>query len=206
MRIAVIGATGWLGGTIAREAASRGHEVTAIARHLDDGVRADVTDRKSVLNAVRGHDVVVSAVTDRTSEESRSIIPATAKLLLDVLPEAGVPRLAFVGGGGSLETEPGVRHVDSPHFPPEYKAEALAQARALDILRASHGVDWTYLSPPPVYFDAGEKTGTYRVAGGDAPVVDAQGESRINSGDFAAALVDELESPQFSRTRFTAAY
>ncbi len=34
MRIAVIGAGGWLGGTIAREALSRGIEVTAIHTHM----------------------------------------------------------------------------------------------------------------------------------------------------------------------------
>jgi putative NADH-flavin reductase len=32
------------------------------------------------------------------------------------------------------------------------------------------------------------------------------GESAISSADLAAALVDELERPQFTRRRFTAAY
>jgi NADPH-dependent 2,4-dienoyl-CoA reductase/sulfur reductase-like enzyme len=41
MRIAVIGASGHLGGAVAREALSRGHDVTAIARetHRDANVR-----------------------------------------------------------------------------------------------------------------------------------------------------------------------
>ena len=33
-----------------------------------------------------------------------------------------------------------------------------------------------------------------------------EGESTITSGDLASALLDEVESPRFSRTRFTAAY
>ena len=44
------------------------------------------------------------------------------------------------------------------------------------------------------------------MAGGDEPVIAADGSNRITSGDFAAALVDELEHPQFSRQRFTVGY
>jgi uncharacterized protein len=214
MRIAVIGASGWLGGAIAREAMERGHQVTAIGRHRDrleqlDGAEArtaDTTDLASLVGAIRDHDVVVSAVTDRSTAD-RSIIPATAEALLEAAPAAGVPRVAFVGGGGSLEVESGVRAIDRPDFPEQYRAEAEAQAQALDILRSrGDGLGWTYLSPPPHHLLPGEKKGGYGVQAGDSPVVDEQGESRITAGDFAAAMVDELEQHRFSRRRFTAAY
>jgi putative NADH-flavin reductase len=94
MRIAVIGASGWLGGAIAREALARGHEVTAMGR------------KRGRLEAIEG---------------------------------------------------------------------------------ATTGIG-------------------YEVRGDDRPVVDATGESAITSGDLAAAIVDELEAPQFARRRFTAAY
>jgi putative NADH-flavin reductase len=100
-----------------------------------------------------------------------------------------------------------VRGIDRPDFPAQYRAEAEAQADALAIYRAAgDAVDWTYLSPPPHHLVPGEKTGVYRVQGGDAALTDAQGDSRISAGDFAAALVDELERPRFTRQRFTAAY
>jgi len=214
MRIAVIGGSGWIGGSIAREALRRGHAVTVIGRDSDKLARvagadvavADVTDFEATANAIRGHDVVVSAVTDRSGDD-RSLIPATARMLLEVVPAAGVARLAIVGGGGSLEIEPGVREIDRPEFPAPYKAEAQAQAEALEILRAEgDGVDWTYLSPPPHELVRGEKTGGYRVREGNIAVMDDQGHSRITSGDFAAAMVDELEQHRFSGRRFTAAY
>jgi uncharacterized protein len=214
VKIAVIGASGWLGGAIAREALARGHSVTAIGRSASrlgelEGaavVEADVGDREQLRRALAGHDAVVSSVTDRTTSD-RSIIPRTARTLLEVVPEAGVTRLLVVGGGGSLEVEPGVRGIDRPGFPAQYLDEALAQAEALDVLRSSSSaLDWTYLSPPPHDLVPGEKTGHYRVLGGDRPVVDDQGGSRISSGDFASAAVDELEQPQFIRQRFTAAY
>ena len=211
MHIAVIGASGWLGGLIAREAIARGHTVTAVGRDASrleiPGTRiavADLDDPDSIATAVASADVVVSSVTDRTTDD-RSRIAATVRTLLDVLPRAGVSRVAFVGGGGSLETAPGVRAVDAPTFPGEYKAEALAQADALAILRAHAGPpDWTYMSPPPHYLVPGEKSGRYIVRGGDSPAVNESGESWITAGDFAAAFVDELENDQFPRRRFTA--
>jgi putative NADH-flavin reductase len=214
MRIAVIGGSGWLGGTIAREALSRGHEVTAIARDpvrlgklegID--VRAfDATDADSLPAVIAGHDVVVSAVTDR-SGPGRSMIPDVVRALIVSVPAAGVPRLAVVGGGGSLLAPDGRRFVDDPGFPEQYRTEALAGAEALELLRrAPSELDWTYLSPPPENLADGEKRGGYAVRGDDRPVTNAAGETGIVSGDLAAAMVDELENPQFSRRRFTVGY
>ena len=214
MRIAVIGATGNLGGQIVAEALSRGHEVTAIGRDQErvgaiPGVAtavADVTDPASVESAIPGHDVVVVAVTDRTGPD-RSIIPRTARCMIEVVPRTGVPRVAWVGGGGSLNAPSGGRLVDQPGFPDAYKAEALAQGEALNLFRSSPPeLDWTYLSPPPHNLVPGKKRGGYRVAGGDDPVLDAEGHDEISTGDFASAMVDELEQHRFSRQRFTAGY
>jgi hypothetical protein len=214
MRIAVIGASGWLGGAIAREALSRGHEVTAIARNPErlselDGadVRGfDATDAEGLPAVIAGHDTVVSAVTDRSGPE-RSMIPRVVGALIAAVPAAGVPRLAVVGGGGSLLDGEGRRFIDAPGFPEEYRTEAQAGAEALELLRhAPPELDWTYLSPPPENLIPGEKRGGYTVRGDDRPVTDASGESGITSGDLAAAMVDELEHPQFSRRRFTVGY
>jgi putative NADH-flavin reductase len=135
------------------------------------------------------------------------VIPAAARALVAALPQAGVPRVVVLGGGGSLEAAPGTRFVDLPGFPEQYKAEALAQAEALDILRRDGGaLQWSYISPPPKHLEPGDRRGGYRAAAGDAPVTDGDGESRITSGDLASAVVDELEQPRFTGQRFTAAY
>jgi len=211
MKIAIIGASGWLGSTIAREAIARGHDVTVIGRSADKLTQftgaqiavADLDDPDSIVSAIAGAEVVAAAVTDRSTDD-RSRIPATARTLLELLPRAGVNRLAYVGGGGSLEVEPGRRAVDAEDFPEQYKNEALAQAEALAILRDSDGVEWTYLSPPPHHLVPGDKTGHYRTAAGDTPVTNDAGEAKITSGDFAAAFVDEIENNNYARQRFTA--
>jgi uncharacterized protein len=210
----VVGASGWLGGTIAREALSRGHQVTAIGRDPErlaavEGAQvatADATDVEAIAEAVTDHDVVVSSVTDRSGPD-RSIIPRVASVMIEAVPRAGVPRLAVMGGGGSLLKPDGSRYIDETGFPEQYKAEAVAQAQALALLRAApDSLHWTYLSPPPHTLIPGDKRGSYDVRGDDRPVENGDGESAITSGDLAAAMVDELERPQFSRRRFTAAY
>ena len=217
MRIAVIGASGWIGGEVTREALRRRHQVTAIGRdpsRLADlaaipGCRiasADVRDAAGLADAIAGADAVVVAVTDRTTDD-RSTVPLAAARSLAAAERAGVGRLIFCGGGGSLEVSPGMRAMDAPGFPPQFRAEAAAQAEALALFRDSATtVEWSYSSPPPHHLDRGPRRGGYRAQAGDTPVTDAAGESRISSGDLASAIVDELEQPRFVRRRFTAAY
>jgi hypothetical protein len=214
MRICVVGATGWIGGSVMREALSQGIEVTAVshtAEHLAalEGVDtevADVLDTDRLAEVIAGHDAVVGAVTDRSTDD-RSIIPKAARSLLAACERSGVNRLVFCGGGGSLEVSPGVRAIDEPHFPPQYRAEALAQADALAFFRgADTSVEWTYASPPPHHLEPGEKRGGYHARVGDTQVVDAEGESRLTAGDFAVAIVYSLTENVSVRGRFTAAY
>jgi uncharacterized protein len=214
MRIAVVGATGWLGGAVMREALERGHQVTAIARRPEplaelEGVTtrsADGTDPAALARAIAGQDAVVVSLTDRSGPD-RSVIPAAARSLIEAAPKAGVARIAFMGGGGSLSSPAGGRYVDQPGFPEQYRAEALAQSEALTLFRAApEELDWIYLSPPPHNLEPGEKRGGFRVAAGDEPVLAPDGESRITAGDLAAAMVDALERHEFSRQRFTVGY
>jgi putative NADH-flavin reductase len=197
MKLAVIGATGHLGGAIAHEAIARGHVVTALGH-----ATADITDPAAIADAVAGHDAVVASV-----KGPDRLVPRGAASLLEALPKAGVRRLLFVGGGASLRDASGKRFVDSPDFPAEYLETARDQAEALDILRSSDtAVEWSYISPPPMHLLPGDKTGTYRTAATDQPILGEDGDSRITLGDLAAAAVDSLDDGSFVRQRFTAAY
>lgn len=69
MKIALIGATGFVGSAILHEALQRGHEVTAIVRDPDKlkphpkllPHKADVQNEDEVARLVAGHDAVISA-------------------------------------------------------------------------------------------------------------------------------------------------
>jgi putative NADH-flavin reductase len=195
MRILILGAGGSVGSHIVEEARGRGHDIAGAGR---DAVRAADT----IATAATGHDVVITAAFDRSRPESLLEI---LEALLDGLPRAGVDRLILVGGAGTLEVEPGKRVVDLDDFNPGYKAEALAHAEALALLReADTPVDWTVVTPPRSFDESG-RTGSYREAA-DELLLDGDGLSRISLEDFAAAILDEAESPRHTRARFTVAY
>jgi len=210
VNIALFGASGTVGRRIAQEALARGHAVTALVRdptrlsltHARLTVAAsDVRDPARVAQAVAGHDVVVSAVGPTGTDQVRIVVDA-ARALIVGLPQAGVQRLIVVNGAGSLDVAPGVQLVDTPEFPAAWRPIALVHRDALEVYRTA-ALDWTVLSPAAL-IAPGERTGTYRT-GADQLLTNDKGESRISAEDYAVALVDEIENPQFVRRRFTVA-
>jgi putative NADH-flavin reductase len=203
MKIAVFGGTGQIGSRIVAEAAQRGHEVTALSRRAATDAaagrwqQADATDPATVAAVAAGHDVVVSAL--GPSREPGGDPSAFASVVRGLADAVGGTSLLVVGGAGSLLAEPGVRLVDLPEFPAAYRAESLAQADALEVLRSAPAeLDWSYLSPAPE-IGPGERSGSYLV-GTDRPV-----GGFISFDDFAVAVVDELEERKHQRARFTVA-
>lgn len=210
--IVVFGAGGTAGSQITQEAVNRGHRVTAAVRrpeaasYLPTGVRVvtgDATSERSVRELAPEADVLVVAIGGGT----RGLWLDAARTLVGALrgtPDP--PRIIHLGGGATLLTAQGSRFLDEPDFPQEYRDSALGQADALDYYRsAADGVRWTYVSPPPLEFHPGARTGHYRT-GADHPVTDREGRSVLSYQDMAVAIVDEIESPRHENTRFTAAY
>ena len=213
MKLAIIGATGWIGSTLVAEAQSRGHDVIAIARDSDEIAASAVEKRSldltagdsaSIAAAVAGADLVIASIGGRAAG-NHEIVAASAQRLLSELPAAGVNRLLWVGGAGSLEVAPGVTLLSLPEFPQAYKDEATAQGEALAVFRNSHSaVNWTFISPAAEIFP-GERSGNYRT-GGDSLVSDAEGNSRISVQDYAVAMIDEAENNAHPKQRIGVAY
>jgi putative NADH-flavin reductase len=216
MKLALIGATGFVGSALLPELLQRGHQVTALLRDpsrlpAQAGLtvrQADVYDGAQVAAAVQGHDAVASAFNpgwqhpqlyQRFLDGSRAIVQGVR--------QAGVARLLVVGGAGSLEVAPGVQLVDTPGFatavPPEVLPGARAARDLLTELRAEAVLDWVMLSPPAL-LAPGERSGRYRV-GGDQLLMAGEQPAGISVADLAVALADELEAPHHRRTRFTVA-
>ena len=110
----------------------------------------------------------------------------------------------MVGGAGSLYVAEGVQLVDTPQFPAEWKAGALAAREALNLLRQESALQWTFLSPP-ILLEPGERTGQYRL-GTEYPLMNGDQPGQISVADLAVAVVDELENPRHLQQRFTVAH
>ena len=216
MKVALIGATGFVGAASLPELLQRGHAVTALARHITkldsrpglSAAAVDVFDSESLAAAIRDHDVVVSAFNpgwndaqlyERFMEGNRAIVRGSA--------ESGVKRLLVVGGAGSLFVAPGIQLVDTPEFnahcPPNIVPGARAARDALTELRTNTQLDWTFVSPPAFLAD-GPRTGRYRV-GGEELLMAGDRPAGISVADLAVAIVDEIEQPRHRRARFTVA-
>jgi putative NADH-flavin reductase len=200
MHIALIGATGRIGGSILEELLRRGHRVTGISRHPErtpskpelHALGGDITQPEALGAALNGHDAVISAV---------PFLPGSSALLIDGVRRSGVKRLIVVGGAGSLNAGDGKILADVMEAPAEWIPMIREGVAFLNLLRAESLLDWTFICPPAL-IGAGERRGTYR-KGSDQLVVDAEGKSHISYDDYAIALVDELERPAHMRARFT---
>lgn len=227
MKIVFFGAGGTIGSRILNEALHRGHEVTVVARDPEKFLRetADGTPAPTnyqpnqpaalagKVNVVKGNALAAADVAEAAAghDLAFSAIGGDPAVIRDVpaslsagLRRAGVNRLLFVGGAGSLEVAPGLALADTPGFPELYKETALAHREALATFRADSALDWTYVSPAAV-IAPGERTGKFRI-GGEQLLTDENGESRISAEDFAVAFLDEAERPAHVRQRFTVAY
>lgn len=220
MKVALIGATGFVGSYVLQELLQRGHQVVALVRdpgklQAREGLRvvaADVMDSRAVAAAVQGTDAVLSGynagwanpnIYDDFMRGSRAIVQG--------VKAAGVPRYLVVGGAGSLYVAPGVQLVDTSEFPAAIKPGASAARDMLTELQKEQVLNWTLLSPA-VGFHAGSpaqakgRTGYYRM-GRDIPLLQGDGQpGDISAQDLAVALVDALEQGSHPRTRFTVAY
>ena len=213
LHIAIIGASGFIGTALTREALGRGFKVRALvsrpqpmeaAANLEI-VGVDVMDTQALTQAIAGVDVVISAFSGHAATDVAGYYLQGFASILDAVKDQTVaPRLLLVGGAASLQLPDGSLLLDSPNFPNEYRATAQGAYTALQILRAQTELSWAYLSPAAVIFPGGQ-TGQFRL-GGDQLLMDANGDSRISTGGYAVALLDEVQQPQQHNRRFSVAY
>src|SRR5271168_3243512 len=192
MKVVLLGATGFVGSALLKEALDRGHKVTAIVREPEklekrDGLiprTGDVYDTASLAGSIEGNDALISGFNpgwkdpnlyDDQVRGTKSIIAAVKK--------AGIKRVLWVGGAGGLEVKPGVRVIDSPDMPLWVKPGSLATINALDRLRKEPELEWSFLSPS-AELKPGQRTGKFRL-GSDQLLVGATGQSKISVQDYA---------------------
>lgn len=215
MKIAIIGATGFVGSKITAELASRNHEITAISRNEKKSdmqnvkyVAADIVNIQELAQILKGHDAVVSAYNSGwTNPNIYDDFIAGSKAIQEAVKLSGVKRFITIGGAGSLFVAPGLQAVDTPDFPKEYHAGASAARDYLNLLKEEKELDWAFFSPA---FEMHQgittgRTGNYRL-GQDNPVFDENQRSILSAEDLAVVIADEVENPKHHQVRFTAAY
>lgn len=213
MKIAIIGATGFVGSAILNELADRKHEISAIARNPKDTtnatwIAADVFNVDALAETLKGHDVVVNSFNPGwTNPNIYDDFLNGSKAIQEAVKKSGVKRFITIGGAGSLFVAPDLQAVDTPDFPKEIFNGANAARNYLNIIKEEKDLDWAFFSPA-FEMHAGTKTGRtgkYRL-GLENPVFNDEQRSILSVEDLAVVIADEVENPKHHQVRFTAGY
>lgn len=152
MKIGIIGANGKSGTAIAKEAAKRGHDVTAIVRDASkiDGSKFKILQKEIMAlttEDLENFDAVANAF-GTWAPETISMHQTTLAHIADIL-KGKKTRFLVVGGAGSLYTdkEHKTKLYELPDFPAEIKPLAESMGKALEALRKRDDVMWTYHKP-----------------------------------------------------------
>ncbi len=214
-KIAVIGATGFVGSKVVEELENRGYQVEALVRDISKVKQSnnivaksiDVNNVDELSEALKGNDAVISAYNAGwTNPNLYNDFLTGSRHIEQAVEKSGLKRLIVVGGAGSLFIE-GNQIVDGPDFPKEIKPGATAARDYLNEIKNNTTLDWTFFSPAIEMHQgtAGTRIGKYRTSL-DTPVFNDEGRSILSVEDVAVVLVDELEQNNHIRERFTAAY
>jgi uncharacterized protein len=214
-KIVLIGASGFVGSAILKEALVRGHKVTAIVRNPEKITlknpdltiqKGDVSSSELVYKVSKGADVVISAY--NAGWKNPDIASDTLKIypaILEGVRKSGVKRFLVVGGAGSLFISPGLRLMDAGIVPEPFLAAVKALAGFyLENLVNEKTLDWVFFSPAG-NIAPGKRTGKFRL-GKDDMIYGPDGKSNISVEDYAVAMLEEAENPAHHRERFTIGY
>ena len=203
MRIFLLGASGGTGREIAAQALARGHQVTALVREparlplRDPGLRTVLgdllVDQRAALDALGGHDAVVSALGVRNSFRSGRLIERGLGAVVPAAERADVRRFVLISAFGVGHTR---RDASLPQrlIYRVLLAGIYADKLAGERLLAGSALDWTVIYP--VLLTDGPATGSYRLA----TTLPMKGVPKIARADVAHAVLEELAANRFVRS------
>lgn len=210
MKLLILGATGGTGRSALKEARALGHNVTVFVRDPNKlsgdeqhGVRivtgALPEDERSLAEAMRGQDAVISALGRGQSFKSDNFIQRAVPVILRAMAEAGVRRLIFTSGFGIGET-----WRDTPFLSRLFVRTLLrgiyADKTIGEALIRQSDLEWTIVHPTKL--TDGPRKGTWR--SGERLALAAM--PKISRGDVGAFLVSQLNDSSYVRKTALVSY
>lgn len=194
MKLAITGATGFVGGRLARLAVARGHQLTALTRRPRqdergiDWIEGSLENREPLRRLVEGADAVIHVAGvvkafDRAAFEAGNVTGTLQ--LLAAATAGGVHRFVHVSSLAARE--------------PDLSLYGSSKAKA-ERLVAQSGLDWAIVRPPAVYGPGdGELLDLFKAARtGLVPLPPAGRLSIIHADDLARLLL-ALATPDAPR-------
>ncbi|PWG00012.1 NAD(P)-dependent oxidoreductase [Levilactobacillus bambusae] len=212
MNITIVGATGMAGLSLIEEAVRRGHRVTGIARssvHLNE-IQEEFSEvtvlPKDALELTKNDfldaDVVIDALA--ADPEHAEVNLTFAQHLVSLFQNTNT-RLFFILGAGSLEVGADnhlfVDDLEKDPNAASFIAIPKAQVKEYDYLKSVTDANWLGISPS-ADFHTGMAT-DYVIGTNNHLLLNQNDESVTTSGTMALAIMDEIKSDKFNKTRIT---
>src|SRR5262245_33473161 len=194
MKLIVFGPTGGTGRELIAQAIAAGHEVTAFTRRAIDSpakvVVGDVLDRAAVEAALRGQDVVITALGTRPWRHV-DICSGGVAAIMPAMQAAGVRRIIAMSSLGVGEPKAGwvVRLGGAIVLRKAFRDKA-----KMETLLADSDRDW--IAVRPGFLTDAKPRGKWRVAD-DGTLMGG----RISRADTAAFMLQQVESTEWLRRR-----
>lgn len=206
MNILILGATGRVGSQIVPYALHDGHHVTVVVRTPEKIeinnenltiIKGDVLNKEDIIRAMRGIDVVISALnTDGTTTLSESM-----PLIIEAMENEGIKRIITIGTAGILQsrTTPSSLRYQSSESKRRSTRAAKEHHDVYDLLKQST-LEWTIVCP--TYLPDGERLGNYRIERDFLP----EGGVEISVQDTAEFAFRQIKTNDFIQLRVGIAY
>lgn len=199
-RLAILGATGRIGGHLLNWAVDAGYPVHVLARRPEvvpgrPGVTVtggDATDPGAVADVVASADAVLSALGPRGAK-TPGLLGTAASAVTQAMVKRGVHRLICVSAAGAFIREDPEANPLVKVILPRIFARPFADVREMEgVVRAS-ALDWTLVRPTRLVTGPGR--GEFRIR----DRYPAPGLTRIARADVAQFMIGALTEPGYIR-------
>lgn len=202
MHIVLFGSTGGTGSEVIKQALSRGHQITALARTPEQitisnplltTVPGDVLDMPTLNKVVVGADAAISVLGVRLGQAPGVVRSTGTRNIVAALTLAKVRRFVSVSTIGIGDSVNQMSWMMRMIWPRIIGAERLREAALQEQIIAESHLDWTVLRPTRLTDDAA--TGTYQVGNH----IQTGMSAKLARADLAKALLDQIEQSAFLR-------
>ncbi|MBZ2406040.1 NAD(P)-dependent oxidoreductase [Liquorilactobacillus hordei] len=209
MKIAIIGASGFVGKATVTEALKNNHQVIAISRHGQfeensnlNVLHHDINDWKSLAPKIRDVDLIISTFNPGWKDPNLYEDFLTGAHSVNQLAKSLKKRVIIVGGAGSLFSQQTNRQlfVDADI---NFQNMVRGAFELYEELIKDDSFDWTFVSPA-LDLNADKPNYNYNV-GGDYVLYNTEGESKISIYDLADLLINIAPAKHLIHKRVTLA-
>jgi putative NADH-flavin reductase len=199
MKLMVLGATGGIGQEIVRQAAERGHEVTAFVRAPErlksigarfGVIQGDPLSSAQLERAIEDQDAILSGFGPRVpiAKTDATLLDRFGVALSDAMRKVGIRRAVIVSTAFLFKDSiiPPTNLVGRLFFP-----NMVADASEMESFFQDSGLDWTLVRPPRL--TDRPRRGRFRVREGHLPGFGFM----ISRADVAAFMIKTAENHSF---------